>query len=83
VTETRIPKAIQIRCSTPFRMRSGLDQLRNKTDEYEPKVGTILPRLKPCHLGETFTTLYMRNFVAGSAASAGASEVYRKSATEI
>ena len=54
------------------------------TDEYEPEVGTILPRLKACHSVEDVQTVVHEEFVKWFYSdTAGPAERYRKVAEEI
>jgi hypothetical protein len=57
---------------------------KDNTDEYEPEVGTILPRLRSCHSVDDVRHLVHREFVRGfDASTAGPEEHYAKIATEI
>jgi len=54
------------------------------TDEYEPEVGTILPRLETCHSAEDVLRVVHEEFVRWfDAGTAGSLERYREIAAEI
>ncbi len=56
----------------------------SNTDEYEPEVGTILPRLKSCHSAEDLTTVIHEEFRRWfSYDLAGPRDKYREIAVEI
>jgi hypothetical protein len=53
-------------------------------DEYEPEVGTILPRLRSCHSADDVRRVVHQEFARWFDADiAGSEEHYRKIATEI
>lgn len=53
------------------------------TDEYEPEVGTILPRLKGCHSAEDVQNVVYEEFARWFGASAGSRGHYRDVAAKI
>ncbi len=56
----------------------------DNTDEYEPEVGTILPRLRSCHSPDDVRRVVHQEFVRWFDADiAGPEERYAKIATEI
>ncbi len=56
----------------------------NNTDEYEPEVGTILPRLRSCRSADDVRRVIHEEFVRWfDASTAGPEEHYAKIANEI
>ena len=56
----------------------------DNTDEYEPEVGTILPRLRSCHCADDVRKVVHQEFVRWfDAGIVGSEEHYGKIATEI
>src|SRR5215210_2655841 len=53
------------------------------TDEYEPEVGTILPRLRNCHSAADVLTVVHEEFQKWFGEDSGEREVYQEIAEEV